>query len=428
MGIFGKSAAGLSLLMATSLLAASSAWAAATCYDETKIQGTNGSNILGVPTGSNFWGPMQFIDGGVVSGYGRVIYAVGQINAPSSNNDTNILDNSAQGFENFLKTAGVQPGALVVFHSPGGVPQTGFAIGELIRKYSLRTTVGQPQAADTNSPLTVLGTAAPAKGACISACSLAFLGGIHRTVPTGSLYGVHAVEVTEVPQNATIGGVFFSGQQIAAQTSAYLEEMGVDPSWLSVADECAAGSNQVQFLNATQMVQTRTTTEFTTSWTLQDDSGQIQLVGSNPASSAIPNNSDDLVFGCVGAPRSVAMRVDYLPETYNAGEPAGVPRSSPAAFPALVSSYSLSGFKANSVATSQPTVVDIAKSDATALGAADQYHVTTSIAVTSAIVNLLNAADTLQFSFKGQTAPVGQVNFDLSEAHQFITDYIGACR
>ena len=121
---------------------------------------------------------MKFKDGGVVPGYGRVIYAIGEIMSPTSKDDTNILDNSAQGFENFLKTAGVPPGALVVFHSPGGAVNAGFAIGEAIRKNSLRTMVGQPQAPDPSTPLTKLATAAPTKGVCASACSIAFLGGL----------------------------------------------------------------------------------------------------------------------------------------------------------------------------------------------------------------------------------------------------------
>jgi hypothetical protein len=428
-----KGATGLGLLVAASLLAATSAWGAPSCYDETKI-GTS-SEMEGVPTGSDFSGPMQFKDGGVVSGYGRVIYAIGQLNSPTSKQDTNILDNSAKGFENFLKSANVQPGTLVVFHSPGGSVAAGLAIGEAIRKRSLRTTVGQPQAANASSPLATLATAAPTKGVCASACSMAFLGGTRRTVrtsgiPTGSLYGVHAVEVEDVPQNVTLAELFWQGQVEAAQIGAYLAEMGVDPSWLVVADQCAAGLGQIQFMTPAQLTQTKTITAFTTSWSLSDDNGLFVLAGNNPDSSSIPGFSDDVIFGCVGTPRNVEMRIDYLPESYNAGQRGVGGRSTPQAFTTSVSGYSLSGFKANSVATGQSTVLNIAKSDVVAplpVAAADSHHVTTTIAVTPSIANLLKQADTLQFSFKGQTAPVGQVNFDLSEGHQFINDYIAAC-
>jgi hypothetical protein len=44
------------------------------------------------------------------------------------------------------------------------------------------------------------------------------------------------------------------------------------------------------------------------------------------------------------------------------------------------------------------------------------------------VADLLKASDTLQFSFKGQVASVGQVNFDLTDGHQVISDYIAACQ
>ena len=61
------------------------------------------------------------------------------------------------------------------------------------------------------------------------------------------------------------------------------------------------------------------------------------------------------------------------------------------------------------------------------LSAADAHHVTTTIAVTPAIANLMKQSDTLQFSFNGQTAIVGQVKFDLAEGQKFINDYSAAC-
>jgi hypothetical protein len=431
MNAFIRRATGSRLFMAAILLAASLSRAASqtptsTCYDETKSDPCTA--IAGVTTGKDFCGPMTFRDGGVVPGYGRVIYVIGTFMSPTSKSDTNILDNSAQGFEDFLKTASVPPGALVVLHSPGGAVNAGFAIGETIRKNSLRTMVGQPQAPDTSTPLKALATAAPGKGVCASSCSIAFLGGARRIVPNGSLYGVHAAEISNVPATATLGAIYYQGEVTAAQTSAYLEEMGIDAAWLYVADQCAAGANKILFLTAAQMTQLKATTAFTTQWTLLDDSGVIVVAGTNSDSSAIPGFSDDLILGCVGTPRRLVMRVDYLPEAYNHGEPAGAPRSSPTAFAPLVSGFSLSGFKTNTVANNQPMLINLTTTDALApLSIEDQHHVTTTIAVTSPVADLLKASDTLQFSFKGQVSPVGQVNFDLTDGHQVINDYMAAC-
>jgi hypothetical protein len=396
------------------------------CTDEPTKQVTE---IMGVPTGNDWWGPMTFKDGGVVPGYGRVIYATGQLNSPSSTSDTNILDNSALGFENFLKTASVKPGALVVLHSPGGSVEAGFAIGEAIRRNSLRTMVGQPQTPNKSTPLTALATAAPTKGFCASACTLAFLGGIYRSVPNGSVYGVHAAESAEFSQAASLAGIFYQGEKTAAQTSAYLEEMGIDPSWLTVADQCAAGYGRILFMSPEQMARTRVTTAFTTSWTLSDEGGTIVLAGINSESSALPGYNDDLILGCVGTPRRVLMFVDYLPEAYHAGQAVGAARPTPTAFIQLVSHYSLSGFKANSVANNQPMVLNIDQPGSFVLPrVGDLHHVTSAIAVTPGVVDLLKGSDTLQFSFTGQLAPVGQVNFDLTNGKQEISDYIADCQ
>jgi hypothetical protein len=184
------------------------------------------------------------------------------------------------------------------------------------------------------------------------------------TVPNGSLHGVHAAEISDVPATATLGDLYYFGQVTAAQTSAYLEEMGIDPGWLYVADQCAAGKNQILFLTAAQMTQFKATSAFTTQWTLLDDNGLIAVAGTNSESSAIPGSFDDLILGCVGTPRRLVMRVDYLPEAYNHGQLAGATRSSPTAFALLVSGFSLSGFKSNAVANNQPTLINVAAPEA----------------------------------------------------------------
>lgn len=419
--VLGKTAARVCVLIATTLFAVSSAWAV-NCSDERKGPG--------VPAGASFMKPMQFIDGGVVSGYGRVIYAIGQIMAPTVSKENGKIVYHYKAFDDFLAKNNIQQGAVVVFHSPGGVVQSGFGIGETIRSHSFRTAVGQPQARDASTPLTTLGSAAPTKGECDSACSMAFLGGVRRNVPTGSLYGVHAAE-----QSASAspieppGEEFYSGEVTAAQTARYVEEMGVDPSWLTMAEACAAGFEFIQYLTPAQLAKSKTVTAFSTTWDLSDDNGAIVVEGKNPDSSAIPNNHDDLIFGCAGTPRRVAIRIDYLPEAYNAGEHGGGVRASPADFVTSVSSFSLSGSKANSGANDKPIVLDIDKSDViTPLSASDAHHVSATIALTPAVASLLKQSDTVQVAFNKQTTPVGLVTFDLSEGQKFITDYSAACQ
>jgi hypothetical protein len=370
----------------------------------------------GVTTGLDFWGPMTFKDGGVVADRGRVIYATGQIMADTETK-----------FEAFLKSASVQPGTLVMLHSPGGTLVVGMQMGETIRKDSLRTAVGQLQQSNQSSTLVALLTAEPTMGVCASACSFAFLGGVHRTVPKGSLYGVHAADL----ETKTLAGtdLLFLGQQLAALMSAYLEEMGIDPGLLPLLAHYNSAQGQIDYMQAADMAKLKVTTAFNTVWSLVDDGGIIALVGSNPESSAVPGNSDDLILGCVGTPRKVVLRVDYLPEAYNAGELPGTARSSPAAFTLLVAGFSLTGFKANSVVNGQPTLINIAATEALApLSIADQHHVTTTIAVTLPVATLLRGSDIVTFSFKGMVTPIGEVNFDLTDGRQEISDYVSDCQ
>ena len=58
---------------------------------------------------------------------------------------------------------------------------------------------------------------------CLSACAIAFIGGVQRYVPGGSVFGVHRVSAT-----ARSSQDFAAGQIVAAQISAYIREMGVD--------------------------------------------------------------------------------------------------------------------------------------------------------------------------------------------------------
>lgn len=421
MNVFGKGVTRLCVLTVATLFAASSAWAV-NCSDERKGPAA--------PAGANFGKPMQFIDGGIVSGYGRVIYAVGAVMAATATQENGKTTFHYKAFDDFLAKNNVKPGTVVVFHSPGGVVNGGLAIGEAIRSHSLRTSVGQPQIPDASTPLRALGSAAPAKGECDSSCSLAFLGGVRRTVPTGSFYGVHAIEQGAVSSPVQPPGEdYYSGEVVAAEIGRYAEKMGADPIWLNMAAACAAGFEFIQYLTPAQLEKSKTVTPFSTSWDLSDNNGAIVVEGKNPDFSAIPNNHDDLVFGCAGTPRRVAIRVDYLPEAYNAGQHGGGVRAPPADFIKSVSGFSLSGSKAGSGANSKPTVVNVDNSDIVApLSATDAHHVSVTIALTPAVANLLKQSDRVQVAFNKQTAPVGTVDFDLSEGQKFITDYSAACQ
>src|ERR1700694_4156912 len=73
-------------------------------------------------------------------------------------------------------------GSWLYLDSPGGNLFEGMKLGRVIRKHSLFTTVGKINPKPKGDVL-------PAH--CLSACTLAFLGGEFRFWKDGSIFGVH---------------------------------------------------------------------------------------------------------------------------------------------------------------------------------------------------------------------------------------------
>ena len=104
-------------------------------------------------------------------------------------------------------------GADVYLDSPGGSLLDGVRIGDLLRTMGATTIIGKREARSS--------TIAPGK--CFSACSMAFIGGLYRYIPDGSLFGVHrAYSSIHSDQD------FDAGQILAAQILNYIRDMGVN--------------------------------------------------------------------------------------------------------------------------------------------------------------------------------------------------------
>jgi hypothetical protein len=98
----------------------------------------------------------------------------------------------------------------VAFHSGGGSPDGGMAIGRMIRAFELPTDI-------------------PVDAVCASACTLAFLGGTRRTV-TG-IFAIHSASFALTPEQIAQDGPaelrkFLDGvQQLSSDLLAYEREM-----------------------------------------------------------------------------------------------------------------------------------------------------------------------------------------------------------
>jgi hypothetical protein len=368
------------------------------------------TSVNGVPTGSGFWNPMTFSLGAQTPfSHIQTVYAVGQISPQTS-----------VQFDSFLAANAIKSGALVVFNSPGGDPDAGIRMGRTIRNNSLNTYVGE----QPSGPKALL-LGIPTIGICASACSFAFLGGNHRTVPNGSLYGVHDVSLTgvRIPKDP-----YDSGQKEAADVESYITEMGIDPGLLTLLTQYNSNRDEILFMSASQMAELKVTTSFGTSWQLEDVGGVVALVGNNPPSSAVPGSDDAVGLTCAGAPQQATMQISYVSADPHTGIIGGTQVLPPLAFAGLVSGYRLSGFKANTQVAEQPApVVLTATSGFQSPKLPDPQHVAAVISVTPAVLNLLRSSDILTFAFLGANSSLGQVQFDLSGGRQEIRDFINNC-
>lgn len=124
----------------------------------------------------------------------------------------------------------------VVLDSPGGNLMAGMEIGRILRSRKATITVGSKA-----EPYK------PKAGMCLSACSLAFLGGTYRYMAPGSVYGVHRASSIVGPRPTDLD----SGQIVSAAIGAYIREMDVEPALLDLTVK--AGKDGMYMLSAAEL-------------------------------------------------------------------------------------------------------------------------------------------------------------------------------
>ncbi|ESY74658.1 hypothetical protein X743_05070 [Mesorhizobium sp. LNHC252B00] len=138
---------------------------------------------------------------------------------------------------NAFSNAVVGSGArMIVFNSPGGNVGSALRLGRMIRAAGLDTLqVRQLQ--------------------CASACSLAFLGGVHRVAEPGSI-GVHRASLKPADGMSREEAKARVQLGTAAITS-YVVEMGVDPKLIELAS--SYDKDDIRYLSASEMAELRVT-------------------------------------------------------------------------------------------------------------------------------------------------------------------------
>ena len=144
-----------------------------------------------------------------------------------------------QKFQQFLTTNPPKaPNTIVVLNSGGGDLEAGLRMGTIIRQQKMWTQVGSqlplmiPQNENIPAqtvPYIAEPTSPPFPGECASACTLAFMGGINRTIGYGSNYAVHQFESESQTPAPNLQA---QTEAISAEIVTYLSQMGISPDYM----------------------------------------------------------------------------------------------------------------------------------------------------------------------------------------------------
>jgi hypothetical protein len=227
--------------------------------------------------------PMTF-EWGTVYGDQQAIFADGDFS----------LD-TPQALRAFLKRSVYTPDTVIYLNSLGGDLGAGMEVGQIIREAHLNTGVARntrdPSQANTID-LDAFSRVYP--GYCVSACSLAFLGGVSRDVRSGSTFAVHQVKINCVDKRKArlqfpwvvmpnidycpeLDEALSMVQIASGAVVEYVRSMGADPIFLTEMSK--AGPNTINPLTEEQLNAYRINfTMRTESWSYETDAqGQFFL-------------------------------------------------------------------------------------------------------------------------------------------------------
>lgn len=176
-------------------------------------------------------------------------------------------------FGDFLTRTTPPPRLVVYINSSGGDVEAAIGIGRLIRDHWFSTSVGSYML--SNLPTTVpLVHRDSVKGQCMSAATLAFLGGRLRFLPDASVFGVHQFSLKDPsPENAKLS------QQLSAKIAVFVNEMGISPEFMEMSTKVT--SDEIYEASSEELVAMKVTTggQTETDWSVQARGGAMYVRG-----------------------------------------------------------------------------------------------------------------------------------------------------
>jgi hypothetical protein len=252
-----------------------------------------------IPRGPAYRQPMSFSFERSPQGQ-ETIFATGRISSKTP-----------AALQDLLAQSNAHAGATIYFHASGGDTDAAMQLGRLIRKQSLQTSVGQRiQAGEHRDPT----RANSDPGVCVGPCTLAFLGGVTRTLPPGSFFDMFLTNNDLDHRHYFDKGTFIA-QKWSAAIGAYLAEMSIKPVFYQFATlPLSTQKDRTHYLPDRRELRAWnvTTDPYATHWDVQIRNRKFWLVGANPDSPLLKGVHNEIAFGCE-APNLYVMKVSYLP-------------------------------------------------------------------------------------------------------------------
>ena len=178
--------------------------------------------------------------------------------------DGEIVPGTTERLQEFLKDHDVPFPSNLHLNSDGGNLAESIKLGRFIRHSQLCTYVARPGSKPFETR----------PGECLSACAMAFLGGLYRFSHKGSLYGVHRFYAQE---NGSIDSD--SAQIISAALVEYIQSMGINPNLFKLTAQ--AGADEIRLLSETEQLSLNVVNngQGPTAWTIESHDGWMYLRG-----------------------------------------------------------------------------------------------------------------------------------------------------
>jgi hypothetical protein len=196
--------------------------------------------------------------------------------------DGDIDINSAKKLEKEL-TKYYKTGVFIYFNSNGGDPIAAMEIGRTIRRFTgAHVNIGKKNYLSNKIEA----------GVCLSACTLAYLGGTYRFIDKDSIYGVHLAKLKNILYAKKYD--FALGQILSSKIAIYLDEMGVSQDLMKYI----TSTSEINIIPIEKLRQLLVINEgkFISTWEIkQTEDSQFYLVGEQTSDRGLGK----FIFSCL---------------------------------------------------------------------------------------------------------------------------------